>query len=68
VRPVSANQGISVFDSGSGGMVTAAFLWQMLRDVALEASTVFFGIQESAIRHAAALSDAIIGTSGTTVP
>ena len=67
VLPVSAQQAIGVFDSGSGGMVTAAFLWRMLRDVGLQASTVFFGDTKNlpygkrSQVEVAALSDAIIG-------
>jgi glutamate racemase len=67
VLPVNAKQAIGVFDSGSGGMVTAAFLWRMLNDAGLKASTVFFGDTKNlpygkrSQTEVAALSDAIIG-------
>lgn len=41
--PVSSGLGIGVFDSGSGGMVTAGFLARMVSEANLPASTVFFG-------------------------
>jgi len=40
---VLARQAIGVFDSGSGGMVTAAYLSRMLRDAGESLSVVFFG-------------------------
>lgn len=72
--PVSARQAIGVFDSGSGGMVTAAFLWRMLNDVGLQASTVFFGDTKNlpygkrSQADVAGLSDAIIGKLSDTCP
>ena len=72
--PVKANQAIGVFDSGSGGMVTAGFLWRMLSDVGLPASTVFFGDTKNlpygkrTQEDVARLSDAIIGRLSSTCP
>ncbi|MES2708766.1 MAG: hypothetical protein V4726_19380 [Verrucomicrobiota bacterium] len=40
---ISARQAIGVFDSGSGGMVAAAFLARILADNRQAASVVFFG-------------------------
>src|SRR5882672_494298 len=41
---ILAKQAIGVFDSGSGGMVTASWLLKMLRDAGLDGlSVVFFG-------------------------
>jgi glutamate racemase len=41
--PVAPHLGIGVFDSGSGGMVTASYVARMLEEADLPASTVFFG-------------------------
>lgn len=41
--PVAQRMGIGIFDSGSGGMVTAGFVGRMLEEADLPASTVFFG-------------------------
>ena len=40
---VQAKQAIGVFDSGSGGMVAAAYLTRILRDSKENLSVIFFG-------------------------
>src|SRR4051794_17070919 len=67
VIQILARQAIGVFDSGSGGMVTAAWLQKMLRDAGLAGiSVVFFGDTANlpygtkTQEHVAELSDAII--------
>jgi glutamate racemase len=63
---VLARQAIGVFDSGSGGMVTAAYLSRILRDAGESVSVVFFGdtanlpYGKKTQEHVASLSDAII--------
>ena len=66
-RPtVQARQAIGVFDSGSGGMVAAAYLSRILRDAGESLSVVFFGdtanlpYGKKTQEHVAELSDAII--------
>jgi glutamate racemase len=66
-RPaVQARQAIGVFDSGSGGMVAAAYLSRILRDAGEPLSTVFFGdtanlpYGKKTQEKVAELSDAII--------
>jgi glutamate racemase len=67
-RPtVQARQAIGVFDSGSGGMVTAAYLSRILRDAGENLSVVFFGdtanlpYGKKTEEQVATLSDSIIG-------
>lgn len=63
---VLARQAIGVFDSGSGGMVAAAYLSRILRDTGEPLSVVFFGdtanlpYGKKTQEHVATLSDAII--------
>jgi len=64
---ILAKQAIGVFDSGSGGMVTASWLLKMLRDAGLDGvSVVFFGDTANlpygtkTQEQVAKLSDAII--------
>ena len=66
-RPaVQARQAIGVFDSGSGGMVAAAYLSRILRDAGEKLSVVFFGdtanlpYGKKTQEKVAELSDAII--------
>lgn len=66
-RPlVQARQAIGVFDSGSGGMVAAAFLSKILQDAGSPLSVVFFGdtanlpYGKKTQEKVAELSDAII--------
>ena len=67
-RPaVQARQAIGVFDSGSGGMVAAAYLSRILRDAGENISVVFFGdtanlpYGKKTEQQVALLSDSIIG-------
>ena len=63
---VQARQAIGVFDSGSGGMVAAAYLTRMLRDAGQDVSVLFFGdtanlpYGKKTQEHVARLSGAII--------
>ena len=63
---ILARQAIGVFDSGTGGMVAAAYLSRMLRDSGEPLSVVFFGdtanlpYGKKTQEHVAQLSDAII--------
>ena len=63
---IHARQAIGVFDSGSGGMVAAAYLDRMLRDAGENLSVVFVGDTANlpygtkTQEHVAALSDALI--------
>ena len=72
--PLTANQAIGVFDSGSGGMVTAAFIARMLPDTGAAASVVFFGDTEHlpygkrTQQNVAELSDDIIERLAPTCP
>lgn len=72
--PVAPGGGIGVFDSGSGGMVTAGFVARMLDETGLDAATVFFGDTANlpygtrSQENVAALSDAIIRHLGRTCP
>jgi glutamate racemase len=66
-RPtVQARQAIGVFDSGSGGMVAAAYLSRILRDAGENLSVVFFGdtanlpYGKKTEQQVATLSDSII--------
>jgi len=66
-RPtVQAKQAIGVFDSGSGGMVAAAYLARMLHDANENLSVIFFGdtanlpYGKKTQEQVAGLSDAII--------
>src|SRR5262245_2794631 len=75
-RPtVRARQAIGVFDSGSGGMVTACYLSRILRDAGKNVSVVlFFGdtanlpYGKKTEQQVAALSDAIINRLAPTCP
>ena len=64
---VQARQAIGVFDSGSGGMVAAAYLSRILRDADADLSVIFFGdtanlpYGKKTEQQVAALSDSIIG-------
>jgi glutamate racemase len=64
---VQARQAIGVFDSGSGGMVAAAYLARMLREAGENLSVIFFGdtanlpYGEKTQAQVAVLADAIIG-------
>ncbi len=66
VPTAQARQAIGVFDSGSGGMVAAAYLTRMLRDAGQDVSVLFFGdtanlpYGKKTQEHVARLSDAII--------
>jgi glutamate racemase len=63
---VQAKQAIGVFDSGSGGMVAAAYLTRILRDAKENLSVIFFGdtanlpYGKKTQQQVAVLSDAII--------
>ena len=63
---VQAKQAIGVFDSGSGGMVAAAYLTRILRDAKENTSVIFFGdtanlpYGKKTQEQVAGLSDAII--------
>jgi glutamate racemase len=63
---VQAKQAIGVFDSGSGGMVAAAYLTRILRDAKENLSVIFFGdtanlpYGKKTQEQVAGLSDAII--------
>jgi len=63
---VQAKQAIGVFDSGSGGMVAAAYLTRILRDSKENLSVIFFGdtanlpYGKKTQEQVAGLSDAII--------
>jgi len=74
-RPtVRARQAIGVFDSGSGGMVTACYLSRILRDAGENVSVLFFGdtanlpYGKKTEQQVAALSDAIINRLAPTCP
>src|SRR5262245_6486664 len=74
-RPtVGARQAIGVFDSGSGGMVTACYLSRILRDAGENVSVLFFGdtanlpYGKKTEQQVAALSDAIINRLAPTCP
>jgi glutamate racemase len=66
--------GIGVFDSGSGGMVTAGYVARMLDETGIDAAAVFFGDTANlpygtrAQENVAELSDAIIRYLGRTCP
>jgi glutamate racemase len=72
--PLIASQAIGVFDSGSGGMVTAAYVARMLPDTGTAASVVFFGDTEHlpygkrTQQNVAELSDNIIERLAPTCP
>jgi len=63
---VQARQAIGIFDSGSGGMVTSAFLSRILRDTGENLSVIFFGdtanlpYGKKTEQEVAKLSDSII--------
>jgi len=63
---VQARQAIGVFDSGSGGMVAAAYLSRILQEAGENLSVIFFGdtanlpYGKKTQEHVAALSDEII--------
>lgn len=63
---IQARQAIGVFDSGSGGMVTAAYLSRILRDAGENLDVVFFGdtanlpYGKKTQQEVATLSDSII--------
>jgi len=66
-RPtIQARQAIGVFDSGSGGMVTAAYLSRIVQDAGENLSVLFFGdtanlpYGKKTEEQVAALSDSII--------
>jgi glutamate racemase len=71
---VAPGGGIGVFDSGSGGMVTAGYVARMLDETGIDAATVFFGDTANlpygtrAQENVAELSDAIIRHLGRTCP
>jgi glutamate racemase len=66
IPAVQAKQAIGVFDSGSGGMVAAAYLTRMLRDSGHDLSVIFFGdtanlpYGKKTQEQVAGLSDAIL--------
>jgi glutamate racemase len=72
--PVAPGLGIGIFDSGSGGMVTAGFVARMLEEADLLASTVFFGdtkhlpYGKRTEQEVAGFSDRIIRRLATTCP
>lgn len=72
--PVAPGDGIGIFDSGSGGMVTAGFVARMLEENGLPASAIFFGDTANLPygtrkqENVAALSDAIIRHLGRLCP
>ena len=72
--PVDANGAIGVFDSGSGGMVTSAFVARMVEEAGIPAASVFFGdtknlpYGERTQENVAELSDAIIRSLAPTCP
>ena len=72
--PVAPGDGIGIFDSGSGGMVTAGFVARMLEETGLPASSIFFGDTANlpygtrTQENVAGLSDAIIRHLGRTCP
>lgn len=72
--PLGPNSSIGVFDSGSGGMVTAAFVTRILADADLPASVLFFGDTANlpygtrTQQNVADLSDAIIDRLAPTCP
>jgi glutamate racemase len=71
---VLARQAIGVFDSGSGGMVAAAYLSRILRDAGEKLSVVFFGdtanlpYGKKTEQEVALLSDSIIGRLAPSCP
>jgi glutamate racemase len=71
---ILARQAIGVFDSGSGGMVAAAYLSRILRDAGEKLSVVFFGdtanlpYGKKTEQEVALLSDSIIGRLAPSCP
>src|SRR5262245_6313230 len=72
--PLGPNSAIGVFDSGSGGMVTAAFVVRMVEDMTLPVAVTFFGDTANlpygtrTQQDVARLSDAVIDRLSSACP